>query len=58
MRTSGGRGAEGWMLGIPIAALLFAASQSAGGTETMLMMLESTVRSTFTTAFEFVRGLF
>ncbi len=46
------------MLGIPIAALLFASSMSAGGTETMLMMLESTVRHTFTTAFEFVRGLF
>ncbi|MDQ3347894.1 MAG: hypothetical protein M3545_07995 [Acidobacteriota bacterium] len=58
MRTSGGRGAEGWMLGIPIAALLFAASQSAGGTETMLTMLESTVRHTFTAAVELVRGLF
>ena len=58
MRTSGGRGAEGWMLGIPIAALLFAASQSAGGTETMLIMVESTVRQTFTAAFDFVRGLF
>ena len=58
MRTSGGRGADGWMIGIPIAALLLATSMSAGGPEAMLMMLESVVRGTVTTAVEFVRGLF
>jgi hypothetical protein len=46
------------MIGIPIAALLLATSMSAGGPEAMLMMLESVVRGTVTTAVEFVRGLF
>jgi hypothetical protein len=46
------------MIGIPIAALLLATSMSAGGPEAMLTMLESVVRGTFTTAMEFVRGLF
>lgn len=58
MRTSGGRGPEGWMLGIPIAALLLAGTMSAGGTDTMLVMLESTIRQTFTATLDFVRGLF
>jgi hypothetical protein len=58
MRTSGGRGADGWMIGIPIMALLLATSMSAGGPQAMLMTLEGVVRHTFTTAMEFVRGLF
>jgi uncharacterized membrane protein YraQ (UPF0718 family) len=47
MRTSGGRGAEGWILGIPLAAMLVAATMSNGGAHAMLLSLESTVRETF-----------
>jgi hypothetical protein len=57
MRTSGGRGAEGWMIVIPILALVIASSMSAGGSEAMLMTLESAIHHTFTAALEFVRGL-
>jgi hypothetical protein len=58
MRASGGRGADGWVIGIPILALIVASSMSAGGLDAMLMTLESAVRHTFMAAQEFVRGLF
>jgi hypothetical protein len=57
MRTSGGRGAEGWMIAIPILALVIASSMSAGGSEAMLMTLDSAIRHSFTAALDFVRGL-
>ena len=58
MRTSGGRGAEGLMIVIPIGALLIASTMSAGGTEVMLGTLESAVRHTLAALVEVVRQLF
>ena len=46
MRTSGGRGAEGWILAIPLAAMFVAATMSNGGAHAMLLLLEGTVRET------------
>ena len=58
MRTSGGRGAEGWIMGIPIFALIVASTMSAGGVAGMLIMLEGVVRTTVTSVVDVVRGLF
>ena len=58
MRTSGGRGAEGGIMAIPIAALIIAASASNGGADGMLLMLESAVRSTMTNAMAFLAQWF
>lgn len=58
MRTSGGRGADAWMLAIPVLALVVAGSMSAGGVDAVLITVESAVRHTFTAGLEFVRGLF
>ncbi len=58
MRTSGGRGADAWMLGIPVLALVVAGSMSAGGFDAMLLNLEGTIRHTFTAALNFVTKLF
>lgn len=58
MRTSGGRGAEGWIMAIPVIALIIAASMSAGGPEAMALLLEGTIREVFTTAAALVSGLF
>ena len=44
MRTSGGRGADAWMLAIPVLALLVAGSMSAGGLDAVLLTLEGAVR--------------
>jgi hypothetical protein len=44
MRTSGAGGSEGWIMVIPIAALIVAASAAAGGPEELMMSLEGTVR--------------
>jgi hypothetical protein len=58
MRTSGGRGAEGWIVAIPLLALVVAASMSAGGPEAMLRMLDDTIRTTMGSVVDLVRGLF
>ena len=58
MRTSGGRGAEGWIMAIPIVALIIAASASNGGAHGMLMFLETTVRQTITGVLDFLGQLF
>jgi hypothetical protein len=58
MRTSGGRGAEGWIMAIPIFALIIASTMSAGGIDSMLIMLEGTVRTTINSVVDFVRALF
>ena len=58
MRTSGGRGAEGWIMGIPIFALIVASTMSAGGVDGMLIMLEAVIRTTITSAVDFVSALF
>ena len=56
MRPSGGRGAEGWIMGIPIVALIVASTMSAGGG--MLIMLEGVVRTTISSVVDFVSALF
>jgi len=58
MRTSGGRGAEGWIMAIPIVALIVAASMSSGGLNFSLISLERVVRQTITAVVDFVIGLF
>ena len=58
MRTSGGRGAEGWIVAIPILALIVAASLSAGGPEAMVQMVGDTLRTTVDSLVDLVRGLF
>jgi hypothetical protein len=58
MRTSGGRGADPWMLAIPVLALVVAGSLSAGGFDAMLLKLESTVRHTFIAGLDFVTKFF
>ena len=58
MRTSGGRGAEGWITAIPILALMVAASMSLGGPDAMLRMLDDTIRTTIASVADLVRGLF
>lgn len=58
MRTSGGRGAEGWIMAIPIVALIVAASASNGGANGMLLLLETAVRQTVTGVLEFLGQLF
>ena len=55
MRTSGAGGSEGWIMAIPIVALIVAASAAAGGPEALLMSLESTVRSLVRSAADLVR---
>ena len=57
MRTSGGRGAEGWILAIPLAAMFVAATMSNGGAHAMLLLLESTIRETFGAVFIFFAQL-
>ena len=58
MRTSGGRGAEGWIMGIPIFALIVASTMSAGGVDGMLIMLEAVIRTTITSVVDVVSALF
>jgi hypothetical protein len=57
MRTSGGRGNDGWIMAIPILALIVAATMSNGGVAGMLLMLESVVRTTITSVVDFVSAL-
>jgi hypothetical protein len=57
MRTSGGRGAEGWIVVIPIAALLVAMTMTGGGSHETLLTMERMIRDTVTAAYQFVRGL-
>ena len=58
MRASGGRGADAWMLTIPVVALVVAASMSAGGLNAVLLTVESTIRHTFNAGLAFVTRLF
>jgi len=57
MRTSGGRGAEGWMIAVPIGAAIIAFAMSAG-VDGMLMLLEGVVRTTVTSVVDVVARLF
>jgi hypothetical protein len=58
MRASGGRGADAWMLAIPVIALLVAGSMSSGGLNSALLNLESTIRHTFNAGLAFITKLF
>jgi hypothetical protein len=58
MRTSGGRGADAWMLAIPVLALAIAGTVSAGGFNAMLLQLESAVRHTLNAGLDFITKLF
>ena len=58
MRTYGGRGAEGWMVAIPIIALLVVSTMSSNGIDAMLSLLDGTVRSFVASIVELVGGLF
>ena len=58
MRTSGGRGADSWIVAIPILALLVASTMSAGGVDSMLTMLDGIIRTSITSVVDFVRTLF
>ena len=56
MRTSGGRGAEGWILAIPMLALIVAGSMASGGVDAVLISIEGTIRETFTAIVDFVKS--
>ena len=58
MRASGGRGTEGWIVVIPVAAMLIAVTMTNGGAHTMLITLEATIRETITAVAGFVVELF
>ncbi len=58
MRTSGGRGTDGWIVAIPIVALIVASTMSAGGIDSMLIMVDDVVRTIITSVVDFVRALF
>ena len=57
MRTSGGRGLEGWILVVPVGALIVAATMNNGGADAMLISLEGTIRQTVTWVTTFLAGL-
>ena len=55
MRTSGGRGSEGWIMAIPIIALLVVASTRSGGLAPALYELNSAILQIWTAIMEFVQ---
>jgi hypothetical protein len=57
MRASGGRGADAWMLVIPVLALVVAGAMSEGGVNAVLLTLESTIRHTFNAGLTFIAKL-
>ena len=57
MRTSGGRGFEGWIMAIPLIALVVAASLANGGVDGLLYGLDSTVRQVLAAVVDFVRDV-
>ena len=57
MRTSGGRGFEGWIMAIPLIALVVAASLANGGVDGLLYGVDSTVRDVLAAVVDFVRDV-
>ena len=57
MRTSGGRGHEGWILVIPVAAMLVAVTMTNGGAHAMLISLDAAIREAVTGVANFVVNL-
>jgi len=58
MRTSGGRGYEGWIIAIPAIALLIATSSRSGGVAGLLYDLNSALRQFGAVVVDFVRHAF
>ena len=58
MRTSGRSGAEGWMVVIPVLALMVALSMSNDGPRQILTAAERTIRETVTTAANWILAFF
>lgn len=58
MRSSGGRGADAWMIAIPLLAVLVVGAMAGGGPDAALLTLERTVRQVITAGWEFARSLF
>jgi hypothetical protein len=58
MRTSGGRGADAWMLLIPVLALVVASTMAEGGLDSVLITLERAIRHSLTAGLAFVSKLF
>ena len=57
MRPSGGRGADAWMIAIPVVALVVAGSLSEGGFDAVLLTLERAIRHTVTAGWDLVTRL-
>jgi len=55
MRTSGGRGYEGWIVAIPAIALLAAASLWRGGLQGLLYSLNGVIRQVWAVTVDFFR---
>jgi len=58
MRSSGGRGADAWMILVPVVALAIAGTMSEGGVDGVLLMMERAIRHTLAAGIDLVRGLF
>jgi hypothetical protein len=58
MRTSGGRGHEGWIMAIPVIALLVAASMASGGVDGLLHGVDGAVRQIVAAVVGFVSDMF
>lgn len=58
MRSSGGRGADAWMILIPVLALAAAGTMSSGGVDGVLLTIEHVIRNTITASVELVKALF
>jgi hypothetical protein len=58
MRTSGGRGTEGWIVVIPATAMFVTLTMTNGGPHGMIVVLESTIRETITTVVSFFIQMF
>ena len=58
MRSSGGRGADAWMILVPVVALAVASTMSEGGVDGVLLVMERAIRHTLTAGLDLVRGLF
>ena len=57
MRTSGGRGAEGWIMAIPMVALIVAGSMASGGLDAVLVVVEGAIRETLSSVVQFFKSL-
>ena len=58
MRTSGGRGHEGWLIAISLSGLLVAASFVNGGVDGLLRAFDGAVRQVVAAVVGFVRNVF